>query len=62
LDWHELARAFALVMVLEGVMPFLAPARWRQTMLTIAGMDSRTIRIIGLMSMLSGLVVLKLAT
>jgi uncharacterized protein YjeT (DUF2065 family) len=62
LDWHELARAFALVMVLEGVMPFLVPARWRQTMLTIAGMDSRMIRIIGLMSMLSGLVVLKLAT
>jgi uncharacterized protein YjeT (DUF2065 family) len=62
LDWHELARAFALVMVLEGVMPFLAPARWRQAMLTIAGTDSRMIRIIGLMSMLTGLVVLKLAT
>lgn len=47
-------------MVLEGIMPFLAPARWRQAMLTIAGMDSRTLRIIGLLSMLGGVVVLTL--
>lgn len=58
--WTELLRALALFMVLEGIMPFIAPARWRQMMLSVMQLDSRHIRIIGLVSMLAGVVLLNL--
>ncbi|HSW14685.1 MAG TPA: DUF2065 domain-containing protein [Solimonas sp.] len=60
MDWSELARAIALVMVIEGIMPFVAPARWRQMMLSVMQLDSRAIRVIGLLSMLAGLLLLNL--
>jgi len=59
-DWSELARAVALVMVIEGILPFLAPGRWRQMMLSVMQLDSRAIRVIGLLSMLAGLLLLNL--
>lgn len=58
MDWNVFARALALVMIIEGLVPFAAPTRWRQAMLTIAGMDGRIIRLIGLFSMLTGLAAL----
>ncbi|WP_243393658.1 DUF2065 domain-containing protein [Solimonas fluminis] len=60
MDWNELLRALALVMVIEGLMPFVAPARWRQMMLSVMHLDSRAIRIIGLLSMLGGVILLNL--
>jgi uncharacterized protein YjeT (DUF2065 family) len=59
-DWDELLRALALVMVIEGILPFAVPAQWRQAMLTMAGLDSRRLRLIGLASMLTGLLALHL--
>jgi len=59
-DGSELVRAFGLVMVIEGILPFVAPARWRQMMLSVMELDSRAIRIVGLVSMLAGLLLLKL--
>ena len=47
--------ALALVLVLEGIVPFAWPALWRQTMLRLARLNNRQIRIIGLASMLVGL-------
>jgi len=52
--WYELAKAFCLMLVLEGVMPFIAPARWRNVAHMLAQVDDRTMRIIGLVSMLIG--------
>jgi len=52
---NDLWAAVALVMVMEGVMPFLSPNLSRQTMLKMAEMDDGALRIIGLISMLSGL-------
>lgn len=52
--WIDLAKAFCLVLVLEGVMPFLAPARWRHLAQTLARVDDRTMRVLGLVSMLIG--------
>ncbi|NBS97739.1 MAG: DUF2065 domain-containing protein [Betaproteobacteria bacterium] len=37
-----------MVLVLEGVLPFIAPAMWRETMLRIAQMQDGQIRFIGL--------------
>lgn len=52
--WYELAKAFCLMLVLEGVMPFVAPGRWRNVAEKLAQVDDRTMRLIGLTSMLIG--------
>lgn len=59
MDWNELARALALFMVIESIVPFLAPARWRGAMLRLSAMDDRALRVVGLLGMLSGLAALK---
>jgi uncharacterized protein len=59
--WQDLVRAFALVMVLEGLWPFLSPARWRAAMLRVGSLDDRMLRTFGLASMICGLIVLQLA-
>ena len=51
---QDFLTALCLVLVLEGVLPFLMPRRWRDMILSLAQMDERTIRIIGLASMLLG--------
>ena len=59
--WQDFVRAFALVLVLEGLLPFLSPARWRGAMLKVASLDDRMLRSFGLASMICGLIVLQLA-
>ncbi len=53
--WHDLLVAISLVFVIEGVLPFLSPAYWRDMMETVAHFDERSIRLIGLSSMLIGI-------
>ncbi|MGA7985650.1 MAG: DUF2065 domain-containing protein [Burkholderiales bacterium] len=50
--------AFALMLVIEGALPFLAPKLWRDTFRRITQMTDGQIRFIGLTSMLVGLLVL----
>ncbi|MGB2222444.1 MULTISPECIES: DUF2065 domain-containing protein [Neptunomonas] len=52
--WYELAIALCLVFVLEGIIPFLHPGRWRRMVEQLATIDDRMLRIIGLLSMLAG--------
>jgi uncharacterized protein YjeT (DUF2065 family) len=52
--WLDLARAFFLMLVLEGIMPFLAPSRWRNMAALLAQIDDRSMRRMGLFSMLLG--------
>lgn len=52
--WHDLWVALALVLVIEGVWPFLSPQGLRRTMLTVAQQDDRTLRSLGFISMLAG--------
>jgi uncharacterized protein len=58
--WQDLVRAFALVMVIEGLWPFLSPMRWRSAMLRVSQLDDRMLRSFGLASMICGLIVLQL--
>jgi uncharacterized protein YjeT (DUF2065 family) len=58
--WHELAKAFCLMLVLEGVIPFLYPARWRSLVARLADIDDRALRLAGFGSMLAGTVLLYL--
>lgn len=56
--WLDLAKAFCLVLVIEGIVPFLAPARWRNLAQLMAQIDDRTMRIMGLISMVVGALLL----
>ncbi|AKH70712.1 hypothetical protein IMCC21906_03072 [Spongiibacter sp. IMCC21906] len=56
--WQELAVAFSLVLVLEGLAPFICPERWRLWVYRLADMESKQVRWVGLLSMISGLVLL----
>lgn len=58
--WDDLLAALALVLVLEGILPFVAPDGMRKAWLSLAGMDNRTLRVTGLLSMLLGLAMLYL--
>lgn len=52
--WNDLLAALALVLVIEGLMPFLSPAGFRRTMEQVSRVPDRTLRTIGLVSMAAG--------
>jgi uncharacterized protein YjeT (DUF2065 family) len=54
----SLLLAFALMLVLEGTMPFLAPQAWRDTFRRLIELSDGQIRFIGLTSMLVGLILM----
>lgn len=56
--FEDIGKAIGLMLVFEGIMPFLAPRRWRNMAQVLATIDERAMRIIGLLSMLVGLVLL----
>lgn len=55
---HELAIGFCLMLILEGIIPFLYPQRWRNLVQQLALIDNRSLRLIGLASMVLGVVAL----
>ncbi|MGH8729836.1 MAG: DUF2065 domain-containing protein, partial [Burkholderiales bacterium] len=55
---ENLLIAFALVLVLEGVLPFLIPTVWRETFRKLTELSDGQLRFIGLTSMLAGLLLL----
>jgi uncharacterized protein YjeT (DUF2065 family) len=57
---HDLAAAFCLVLVLEGVVPFLSPGMLRRTAAMTSQLPDRALRLAGLASMLVGLALLQL--
>ena len=58
--WNDLLVALALVLVIEGILPFLNPAAMRELQQKMAEMDDKSLRIAGLSSMLVGLALLYL--
>jgi hypothetical protein len=56
----SLLAALALMLVLEGILPFLAPSLWRETFRKMTEMSDGQLRFIGLTSMLGGLLLLYL--
>lgn len=53
-----LLTAVALMLVFEGILPFLAPGVWRETFRRLTEMSDGQIRFIGITSMLIGLLML----
>ncbi len=56
--WDLLLGAFALMLVFEGLLPFLSPQAWRKLFERATKMSDGQVRFIGLSSMLAGLVML----
>lgn len=52
--WQSLATALCLVLVIEGVLPFLAPARWKRMLAEATQISDKSLRLIGLACMLTG--------
>lgn len=57
----NLLNALALMLVIEGLLPFLAPAAWRQTFRRMIDFSDGQLRFVGMTSMLGGLMLLYLA-
>jgi uncharacterized protein YjeT (DUF2065 family) len=58
---NTLLTAFALMLVIEGLLPFLLPTMWRDTFKRLTEMTDGQIRFIGLTSMLTGVLLLYIA-
>lgn len=56
----NLLLAVALMLVIEGILPFLAPGTWREAFRKLTEMSDGQLRFIGLSSMLAGLLLLYL--
>lgn len=57
----KLLTAFALLLVIEGLLPFLLPAAWRETFRRLIELSDGQLRFIGLASLLAGLALLYFA-
>lgn len=58
--WSDLLTALSLVLVIEGIMPFVNPEGLRRMFAMAIQLDNTTLRFIGLSSMCLGLVLLYL--
>ncbi|MCB1764265.1 MAG: DUF2065 domain-containing protein [Gammaproteobacteria bacterium] len=58
--WHDLLVALALVMVIEGILPFLSPDTMRRMMQASLALNDRSLRLGGLVSMMLGVITLYL--
>ena len=58
MDWSDFLSALALMLILEGVMPFLSPNAARRVMATMARMGDRELRIGALIGMALGVAML----
>jgi uncharacterized protein len=55
---ENLLLAFALMLVLEGLVPFIAPSTWRETFRRLIEFSDGQVRFVGLTSMLVGLILI----
>lgn len=58
MKWDDLLAALALVMVIEGIVPFVSPHSLRRMLEKATQIDDRTLRITGLVSMVCGVIML----
>jgi uncharacterized protein len=54
----DLWAAFALVLIIEGILPFVAPRFWRITFTRLTQLSDGQLRFIGLVSIAAGLIAL----
>lgn len=58
MHWTEILTAVALLLIIEGMLPFVGPGRYRQLVAQIARLGDNQLRAFGLTSMIAGLLLL----
>jgi uncharacterized protein YjeT (DUF2065 family) len=58
MNWNDLFAAFAIYLVIEGLLPFMNPQAWKQSIELIAKLSDMQLRIFGLVSMIAGVFLL----
>lgn len=58
MNWADLWAALALVLVLEGLIPFVSPRGYKNMVQQMAAMPAQNLRSIGLVLMIVGLLLL----
>jgi uncharacterized protein YjeT (DUF2065 family) len=58
MQWSDLLAAFALYLVLEGIMPFLSPVAMKRALLRFASLPDVQLRVAGGASMMAGMLLL----
>lgn len=58
--WHDLFNALALVLIIEGLIPFISPGGLKKTYLALLQMPESTLRLFGLGGIVAGLILLYL--
>ncbi|PIP80952.1 MAG: hypothetical protein COW84_02445 [Gammaproteobacteria bacterium CG22_combo_CG10-13_8_21_14_all_40_8] len=61
MDWSLLLKALGLMLVIEGISPFISPFSWKKLILKMATTPNHKLRIYGLISMLAGLLLIYVA-
>ena len=56
--WTDILTAFALYLIIEGMIPFIGPHRFRRTVEQISKLNDNNLRAIGLIAMGAGLLLL----
>ena len=56
--WTEILTAVALLLVIEGILPFVGPDRYKRLVAQLAELSDNQLRAVGLGSMVAGLVLL----
>ena len=61
MNWHDLLNAIALLLILEGLLPFIKPESIKKVYQTMSQTPESSLRMIGLASIVAGLVLLFLS-
>lgn len=56
--WQDILTAFALYLIIEGMIPFVGPQRFRRTVELISQLSDNNLRMMGLIAMGAGLLLL----
>ena len=56
--WADLLAGLAFYLVLEGLLPFVAPQQWRRSLAALASLEEGRLRLFGLAAVIAGLVLL----
>ena len=62
MDSDSIWLALAIVLVIEGLLPFLSPTRWRQAFEQVLKMNNGQIRFFGLCSVVLGILLISFLT
>lgn len=57
-DWQSLLAGFAFYLIFEGLMPFLSPGRFKQTLILVLQLDDSKIKMIGAIAISCGIALL----